>query len=167
MLAADVRRRGRLRGRGVVLLVTGFRRLGAGLPRQQPSTVAALTASAGIALAGAVLWGLVAMVFRTQLPLIGLLIGGGVGVVVAHFRGAHWPTMAAGAVIAVAGCALGTLLAIVFVLLRSGIGLSFVLGHFGGPLGVLHYYPSSVGVLGLVFWAVAAFAAIRIPLRRS
>ncbi len=130
------------------------------------TSLVAIGACIGIAVAGALLWGLVAMLFRTQLPLIGLVIGGGVGLAVARFRGAHWPTVAAGAVIAVAGCALGTLLAIVFVLLHSGISLSFVLGHIAGPMGVLHYYPSSVGVLGLVFWAGAAFLAIRIPLRR-
>jgi hypothetical protein len=30
---------------------------------------------------------------------------------------------------------------------------------------VAHGYPSAVGVLGLVFWLIAAFAAIQVPLR--
>ena len=72
------------------------------------------------------------------------------------------PTIIAGAVIAVAGCALGVLLAMIFLLLHHGVPLSYVLGHLGGPGGLFHYYPSQVGVLGLLFWAVAA---IRIPLQ--
>jgi hypothetical protein len=146
------------------VLTTGLRRLAANTAGR-PSSLLALLAAAGIATAGALLWGLVAMLFKTQLSLFGLLIGGGIGVAVARYRGAHWPTIAAGAVIAVAGCALGTLLGLVFVLLDSGVSLPFIVGHFGGPSGLLHYYPGSVGVLGLLFWAIAAFAAIRIPLR--
>jgi hypothetical protein len=124
-----------------------------------------VAASVGIAVAGALLWGLVAMLFKTQLSLFGLLIGAGIGAVVTRYRGARWPTIAAGAVIAVAGCALGTLLGLVFVALNSGTSLSFVLAHLGGPSGLLHYYPHSVGILGLLFWVIAAAAAISIPLR--
>ncbi len=105
------------------------------------------------------------MLFKTQLSLFGLLIGAGIGAIVARYRGAHWPTIAAGAVIAVAGCALGTLLGLVFVALDSGASLSFVLSHLSGPSGLLHYYPHSVGILGLLFWIIAAGAAISIPLR--
>jgi hypothetical protein len=108
----------------------------------------------------------VAMLFKVQLSLFGALIGGGIGVVVARYRGPHWPTIAAGAVIAVAGCALGTLLGLVFVLLQAGHGLPFIFRHFGGRSGLLHYYPGSVGVLGLLFWALAAFAAVMIPVRQ-
>jgi hypothetical protein len=160
--------------RGMGLLLSGLRRLsvrrlGASQDGTRPDgalgTVLAMAASVGVAIIGAVLWGLVAMLFKTQLSLFGLLIGGGVGLVVARYRRSHWPTVLAGAVIAVAGCALGTLLGLVFVLLDAGFSLPFVLGHLGGPSGVLHYFPSSVGVLGLIFWAIAAFAAIWIPLR--
>lgn len=158
------------------LLLSGLRRLsvrrpgasqdGTGTgPGEARGTVLAVSAAVGIAIIGAALWGLVAMLFKTQLSLFGLLIGGGVGLAVARYRGPHWPTVVAGAVIAVAGCALGTLLGLVFVLLDAGFSLPFVLGHLGGPSGVLHYFPSSVGVLGLVFWAVAAFAAVWIPRR--
>jgi hypothetical protein len=147
------------------LLLSGLRRLGATLADAWPNTLVALTASAGIALTGAVLWGLVAMLFKTQLSLFGLLIGAGVGASVARYRGPHWPTIAAGAVIAVIGCALGTLLGLVFVALDSGASLSFILRHLSGPSGLLRYYPSSVGVLGLLFWVIAAAAAVTIPLR--
>ncbi len=131
-------------------------------PGQRQSTLAALGASAGIALAGAVVWGLVALLFHIQLSLIGLLIGAGVGLMVARFRPGHVPTIATGAVIAVVGCALGTLLAMVFIALNQQVGISFILGHLGL---LLHDYPSNVGGLGLLFYAVAAYAAIRVPLR--
>jgi hypothetical protein len=131
-------------------------------PAQRQSTLAALGASAGIALAGAVVWGLVALLFHLQLSLIGLLIGAGVGLMVARFRPGHLPTIATGAVIAVVGCVLGTLLAMVFIALGQQVGLSFILGHLSL---LLHDYPSNVGGLGLLFYAVAAYAAVRVPLR--
>jgi hypothetical protein len=105
------------------------------------------------------------VLFKTQLSLLGLLIGAGIGAVVTRYRGAHWPTVAAGAVIAVAGCALGTLLGLVFVAVDSGASLSFVLQHLRGPSGLLRYYPGSVGILGLLFWVIAAAVAVLIPLR--
>lgn len=116
-------------------------------------------------MAGALLWGLVAMLFKTQLSLFGLLIGAGIGAVVARYRGVHWPSVVAGAVIAVAGCALGTLLGLIFVALDSGASLSFVLRHLSGPSGLLRYYPHSVGILGVLFWVIAAAAAVTVPLR--
>jgi hypothetical protein len=30
---------------------------------------------------------------------------------------------------------------------------------------IVHGYPSAVGALGLVFWLIAAYAAVRVPLR--
>jgi hypothetical protein len=165
MLAADVNAGLSRPDRGSRVLIAGLRRAAAG-PVRRPSSLTALLAAVCIAIAGALAWGLVAMLFKTQLSLFGLLIGAGIGAAVARYRGAHWPTIAAGAVIAVAGCALGTLLGLIFVLLDSGDSLAFILAHLGGSSGVLHYFPGSVGILGLLFWAVAVVAAIRIPLRR-
>jgi hypothetical protein len=128
----------------------------------------AISLAIGVALAGAVAWGLVAILINLQLSLFGLLIGAGVGAVVAKYRPGHWPTIVTGAVIAIAGCALGTYLSMVFQELKDHFSVSFVLGHLGGgPYGLLHYYPRQVGWLGLLFWAVAAYAAIRIPLQRQ
>ena len=128
----------------------------------------AVSLAIAVALAGAVVWGLVAILINLQLSLFGLLIGAGVGAVVAKYRAGHWPTIIAGAIIAVAGCALGTYLSMVFQELKDHFSLSFVLGHLGGgAYGLLHYYPHQVGWLGLLFWAVAAYAAIRIPLQRQ
>ncbi len=146
------------------MLLRGFSRAGA-RPTSRQNAIIALGLAVVVALAGALLWGLVAMLFNLQLSLIGLLIGAGVGAVVARYRSGHLPTIIAGAVIAVAGCAFGTFLAMVFKALREHVPLSFILSHLGGPNGLLHYYPGEVGVLGLLFWAVAAYAAIRIPLQ--
>ncbi|MGO8959303.1 MAG: hypothetical protein ACLQFR_18335 [Streptosporangiaceae bacterium] len=135
------------------------------MPATRQNALIAVGLAIAVALAGAVLWGLVAMLFNLQLSLIGLLIGAGVGAVVAKYRPRHRPTIIAGAVIAVAGCALGTLLAMVFKAMKAHFALSFILAHLGGPYGLLHFYPSNVGILGLLFWAVAAVAAVRIPLQ--
>jgi hypothetical protein len=126
------------------------------------STLAALAAAIGVAIAGAVLWGLVALLIHRQLSLLGLLIGGGVGSVVARYRAGHLPTIIAGAVIAVAGCALGTLLGVVFTLLKEHVTISQILAHFS--LVARSLSPGNLGALGLLFYAVAAYAAIRVPL---
>ncbi len=129
-------------------------------PAGQQSTVLALASALGIAIAGAVLWGLVARLFNVQLSLIGVLIGAGVGYAVARFRAGHLPTVVAGVVIAVFGCALGTFLAIVFSLLGDGFGLGDILAHLNI---VFHVYPSSVGAFGFLFWLIAGIAAFRVP----
>jgi hypothetical protein len=146
------------------LLLRGFSRAGY-RPASRQNAIIATGLAVVVALAGAVLWGLVAMLFNLQLSLIGLLIGAGVGAVVAKYRAGHLPTIIAGAVIAVAGCALGTLLAMVFRLLNAQVPLSYILGHLTGRFGLFHYYPSEVGGLGLLFWAIAAFVAVRVPLQ--
>jgi hypothetical protein len=133
-------------------------------PAGRQSTLAALAAATGVAVAGAVVWGLVALLIHRQLSLLGLLIGAGVGFMVARFRAGHLPAIVAGAVIAVAGCALGTLLGMVFIALNQQVSLSVIL-HNLGPL--FRAYPGNVGVLGLLFYALAAFAAIRVPLQGS
>jgi hypothetical protein len=126
------------------------------------STLLALGLAIAAAVAGAVLWGLVALLIHRQLSLIGLLIGLGAGSAVARYRPGHRPTIVAGAIIAVAGCALGTLLAIVFTLLDEQVTLSTIVSNINV---ILRGYPSAVGGLGLLFWLIAAFAAIRVPLR--
>jgi hypothetical protein len=148
------------------VLIRGLGRVSA-RPASKPSTVIALALAVAVAIAGALLWGLVAMLFNLQLSLLGLLLGAGVGVVVARYRVGHLPTMITGAGIAVAGCALGTFLGMVFKALDSHVPLSYILGHLTGQYGLLHYFPGEVGVLGLLFWAVAAYAAIRIPLQNQ
>jgi len=131
-------------------------------PAGRPSTLVALALAVAAALAGAVLWGLAALVFHRQLALIGLPIGLGAGFAVARYRPGHRAAIVAGAVIAVAGCALGTFLAVVFALLDAGVGPSTITGHLGT---VLRGYPGAVGWLGLLFWVMTAYVAVRVPLR--
>jgi hypothetical protein len=131
-------------------------------PGGRESTLAALGGAAAVAIAGALVWGLVALATHRQLSLIGLVIGLGVGALVHRFRPGSGPVIAAGAVIAVAGCALGTLLGQIFLLLSAQWSLSEIAGHLNL---VARAYPSNVGWLGVLFYALAAFVAVRIPLR--
>jgi hypothetical protein len=146
----------------VTTMIFAALRLVRGKPGGRQSTLAALGAAVGVAIAGAVVWGLVALLIHRQLSLLGLVIGVGVGLVVARFRPGHWPTIVTGAVIAVAGCALGTLLGQVFLLLSAQVSLSVILGHLNL---LFRAYPSNVGALGLLFYALAAYGAIRVPLQ--
>jgi hypothetical protein len=144
------------------LLIRGLGRVE---PASRASAVIALALAGAVAIAGALAWGVVAMLVNLQLSLLGLLLGAGVGMAVARYRAGHLPTIIAGGFIAVAGCALGTLLGMVFKALDSHVPLPYILGHLTGQYGLLHYFPREVGGLGLLFWAVAAYAAIRIPLQ--
>jgi hypothetical protein len=133
-------------------------------PARQPSTLAALSLAAGAAIVGAAAWGLVTILVHRQLSLLSLLIGAAVGVAVARHRPGHLPTIVAGAVIAVAGCALGTLLAIVFSLLDARVSVAAIIAHASV---VARAYPSAVGWLGLLFWLLAAYPAVSVPLRAA
>jgi hypothetical protein len=128
-----------------------------------PAAVAAALAGAtGIALAGAVAWGLVGLLFHIQLSVLGVLIGAGIGATVARFRPVHLASIIAGAVLAVAGCAFGTVLGEVFYLLSQHVTLSDILAHLNV---LMRSFPRNVGVLGVIFYAVAASAAIWLPWR--
>lgn len=144
-----------------IMMIYGVSRMPS-RPAGKASTLLALGLAIAAAVAGAVLWGLVALLIHRQLSLIGLLIGLGAGSAVARYRPGHRPTVVAGAVIAVAGCALGTFLAIVFTLLDAQVRLSTIVSNLNV---ILRGYPSAVGGLGLLFWLIAAYAAVRIPLR--
>jgi hypothetical protein len=144
-----------------IIMIYGVSRMSSP-PAGRTSTLLALGLAIAAAVAGAVLWGLVALLIHRQLSLIGLLIGLGAGSAVARYRPGHRPTIVAGAVIAVVGCALGTFLAIVFTLLDEQVTLSTILSNLNV---ILRGYPSAVGGLGLLFWLIAAYAAIRVPLR--
>jgi len=133
-------------------------------PARRPSSLAALSIAAGAAIVGAAAWGLIALLVHRQLSLLSLLIGTAVGVAVARYRPGHLPTIVAGAVIAVAGCALGTLVAIVFTLLDARVGAGAIVAHANV---VVRAYPGAVGWLGLLFWVLAAYPAVRLPLRAA
>jgi hypothetical protein len=133
-------------------------------PARQPGTLAALSMAAGAAIVGAAAWGLVTILIHRQLSLLSLLIGAAVGLAVAKYRPGHLPTVVAGGIIAVAGCALGTLLAIVFSLLDARVSVAAIIAHASL---VARAYPSAVGWLGLLFWLLAAYPAVSMPLRAA
>lgn len=113
-----------------------------------------LLAGAAAAAAGALAWTAVAYLTGYQFEVLAALIGVAVGAATKP-AGTRDPRLqAAGAALAVAGCALGTLTAMIAVLhVGYGVSLGLIFGHFGT---VVSAYPSTVGWLGLLFWAVAA-----------
>jgi hypothetical protein len=133
-------------------------------PARRSSTLAALSLAAGAAIAGAAVWGFVTLIVHQQLSLLSLLIGAAVGVAVARYRPGHLPTIVAGALIAVAGCALGTLMAIVFSLLDANVSAGAIIAHANV---VARAYPAAVGWLGLLFWLLACCPAVSVPLRAA
>jgi hypothetical protein len=132
-------------------------------PAPHRQTLLAVGWALGLAIAGAVAWGLVALLVSLQLPVVGLLIGLAVGTAVARFRPGHRPTIAAGGLAVIAGCALGPFLTIIFVALGDRVPPGTILGHLGVAVRA---YPAAVGWEGLVFSAAAVAAALWLPLRR-
>ena len=130
-------------------------------PDQRGRLVLAVLAGLAAAVVGAFAWGLVAYLTKHQFSLVAVVIGVAVGGAVAKFRAGDPVAAAASAVLALLGCALGAFLALVFTTLGAGIGLATILGH----LNVLvNAYPHTVGLLGVVFWLVAAFLGFRTAL---
>lgn len=124
-----------------------------------------MLAGAAAAAVGAVVWALAAYATGYQFEFLALLIGAATGLAVRRAGGAaDGRLQVTGALLAVAGCAAGTFLAMVLVLnARYGVSLAVIVAHLGL---VLRAYPGVVGWLGLLFWVVAAAAAARIPARR-
>ncbi len=143
------------------MIFYSLRRLRAN-PAAQQSTAIALGLAVAVALAGAVVWGLIEYLIHYQLSLLGIAIGAGIGFSVAKHRPGSWPVIIAGAVLAVLSCALGTFLAVIFELMNLGNSLSVILGHLNA---VFSAYPHAINGFDVFFWALAAFAAIRIPLQ--
>jgi hypothetical protein len=121
-------------------------------------TGAAILAGLAAAVAGAVVWGLITYLTKHQFSLVAVGVGVGVGYAVGRFRPGDVAAAAASGVLALLGCALGTFLALVFAALGAGIGLGQMLAHLDV---IMNVYPGSVGVLGVVFWLLAAFLAVR------
>ncbi len=130
-------------------------------PARRGSMVLAVLAGLGAAVAGALAWGLVAYLTKHQFSLVAVVIGVVVGHAVGKFRAGDPVAAAAGAVLALLGCALGAFLALVFTTLGAGIGLATILGHLNVLLSA---YPHTVGILGVVFWLVAAYLGFRTAL---
>ena len=131
---------------------------------QRPTRLGqAVLAGIGVAIGGALVWGLIAYLTKHQFSLMALLIGFAVGTVVVRVAGGtRSPGLAVVcAVLAVLGCALGSFVAEILVLAGHGIPASLIMAHLDL---VLRAYPSTVGGLGFVFWALGALYGYRIAM---
>jgi hypothetical protein len=132
-------------------------------PAGKGSISLALASGLGAAVAGAFGWGLIAYVSQHQFSIVAVLMGLAVGSAVARFRPGDLPAAIASGILAVAGCALGTFLALVFGLAGAGVSMGSILGHLNL---VIDAYPHALSGLTIIFWVIAAFAAFRIPFSR-
>ena len=122
----------------------------------------AVLAGAAVAIVGAVIWGLIAYSTKYQFSIMAVLVGLGVGTVMARVSGVRSMALGvASAVLAVGGCALGSLVAEILVLERHGAPMSLILAHLNV---VFRVYPHAVGGLGFLFWALAALYGYRIAM---
>jgi hypothetical protein len=122
----------------------------------------AILAGAAVAIVGALIWGVIAYSTKYQFSIMAVLIGFAVGTVMARVGVAGSPALGvASAVLAVGGCALGSLVAEILVLLRHGLPISEILANLNI---VFRFYPTAVGGLGFVFWAFAALYGYRIAM---
>jgi hypothetical protein len=133
-------------------------------PPEKGSIGLALVCGLGAAIAGAVVWGLIAYISKHQFSIVAVLIGLAVGSTVARFRTRDPLAAIASAVLAVLGCALGNFLALIFALAGAGVSVPSILGHLNL---IAAAYPHSLGGITLLFWAIAAFIGFRIPFSKT
>jgi hypothetical protein len=128
---------------------------------QQGNVGMAVLAGLVVAIACAFVWGVIAYATKYQLSIMAILVGLAVGTVMARIGRVRTPAFGvASAVLAVFGCALGSLVAEILVINRAdGAPLSLILAHLGD---VFRVYPRGVGGLGFLFWAIAALYGYRI-----
>jgi hypothetical protein len=122
----------------------------------------AVLVGAVVAIACALVWGVIAYSTKYQFSIMAILVGLAVGTVVARVGRVRSTGLGiASALLAVFGCALGSLVAEILILLRNGASLSEILS---GLNIVFRFYPSAVGGLGFAFWALAALYGYRIAM---
>ena len=125
----------------------------------------AVLAGLVVAIACALLWGVIAYSTKYQLSIMAILVGLAVGTVMARIGRVKTPAFAiVSAALAVFGCALGSLVAEILVLNRHGVPLSDILAHLNV---VFRFYPQAVGGLGFLFWVFAALYGYRIGMGNS
>jgi hypothetical protein len=122
-------------------------------PARRGSIGGAVLAGLGAAVAGSIVWAIIAYFTKHQFSLVAILVGSLVGFTISRIRPGSAAAAAAGALLALLGCALGTFLALIFVQVREGTALNIVLRHLNV---IAHAYPRSIGALGIVFWLMAA-----------
>src|SRR5882757_745136 len=112
-----------------------------GSPSQPPRGNVGMAVLAGlvVAIACAVLWGVIAYSTKYQFSIMAILVGLAVGTVMARIGRVRSPAFGiASAVLAVFGCALGSLVAEILVINRHGVALSEILAHLNI---VFRFYP--------------------------
>ncbi len=125
----------------------------------------AVLAGLVVAIACALVWGVISYTTKYQFSIMAILVGLAVGTVMARIGRVKTPAFAiVSAALAVLGCALGSLVAEILVMNRHGAPLSAILAHLSV---VFHYYPQAVGGLGFVFWIFAALYGYRIGMGNS
>lgn len=125
----------------------------------------AVVAGFVVAVASALVWGVIAYTTKYQFSLMAILVGLAVGTVMARIGRVKSPAFALiSAALSVFGCALGSLVAEILVINRRGVPLTEIFAHLGV---VLRFYPQNVGGLGFLFWVFAALYGYRIGMGNS
>ncbi|HEX7993277.1 MAG TPA: hypothetical protein VF506_05095, partial [Streptosporangiaceae bacterium] len=138
-----------------------------GNPSQSQQGNAGLAVLAGlvVAIACAVVWGVIAYTTKYQFSIMAILVGLAVGTVMARIGRVRTPAFGVvSGLLAVFGCALGSLVAEVLVVNRLGAPMSWIFAH---PNLVFQNYPHEVGGLGFLFWVFAALYGYRIGMGGS
>jgi hypothetical protein len=119
-----------------------------------------LAGGAAAALACALAWAIAAWATRQSLTVLALPLGTATGAAVRRIRPGDRAAAAGSALLAVAGCAAGSFLAIPFALAGAGISVGSITAH----LDLLaRGYPATLGALTIACWAAAALLGYLIP----
>ena len=138
-----------------------------GSPSQPPRGNVGMAVLAGlvVAIACAVVWGVISYATKYEFSIMALLVGLAVGAVMARIGRVRTPAFGVvSGLLAVLGCALGSLVAEILIINRHGIPLSFIFAHVNV---VFQDYPHYVGGLGFLFWVFAALYGYRIGMGGS
>jgi len=138
-----------------------------GGPSQPPRGNVGMAVLAGlvVAIACAVVWGVISYATKYEFSIMALLVGLAVGAVMARIGRVRTPAFGVvSGLLAVLGCALGSLVAEILIINRHGIPLSFIFAHVNV---VFQDYPHYVGGLGFLFWVFAALYGYRIGMGGS
>lgn len=133
----------------------------AGSPRQR-SLGEALAAGSGVAVLGAIVWGLIIYLLKRDFSIIAVGLGLAVGTTIARMRPGDTVAAIGSAVISLLGAMLGAILAGVFILLSNGVPIASAIAHIGLVVSVVF---KTEGFLGYMFWVIAAFFGFRIPMQ--
>jgi len=120
----------------------------------------AVLAGLVVAVACAVVWGVISYATNYEFSFLAIVVGLAVGTAMARIGRVRTPAFGiVSASLAVFGCALGSLVAEILIFHRHHVPLSDILTNMNI---VFHYYPQDVGALGFLFWVLAALYGYRI-----